>query len=141
MRSRNKRFLEGRLTLLVSRDTSASETPFTSKIILGDAGLERLSDPAGCCKFIRHEIDCDRLNTDDLNSWFTQINAAIAEGDSISAAQAEKSEKTDKPVEFGISQDRLIHFAALVGDPQVVSRLIDQCSGCDAGALTGIHVA
>lgn len=133
VRSRNKLYLEHNL--------STCKLPSTEKTPPSAVDLDQPPDPDGCCKFIRHEINCDRPNADDLSSVYNQITAAIGEGDRISAVRAKEPDDTDKAENFGISQDRLVHYAAFHGDPQIISWLTEQCFECDTGLSTGMHIA
>lgn len=141
VRLRNKHYLE--------RNPSAplpglptSELPSTAKISPGGVGIDRPPDPDGCCKFIRHEIQCDRPKADDLIVMCYQIVAAIKEGDRLSEVQAKSSDQTDKPVQFGISQDRLVHCVAFYGGPQVILWLKGHCFQIewDTAVSTGSHI-
>lgn len=55
--------------------------------------------------------------------------------------QANESLGTDKGVQHGIVEDRLVHCLGFFGDPQATLRLIDQCFKSEVDALTGEHIA
>lgn len=57
----------------------------------------------------------------------------------MSVVQANESPGTDKEVQHGIFEDRIIHCLGFFGDPQVTLWLIDQCFETDT--LTGEHIA
>lgn len=141
IRSRNKHCLE-RNSAIPLAGLSTSELPSTANISLGAEGLDRPSEANSCCEFIRHEIQCDRPNADDLNAMYNNITAAIGEGDRIAAVRAKSSDHTDKPVQLAISQDRLVHYVAFHGDPQVISWLKGQCFQLerDTAVSTGLHI-
>lgn len=139
VRSRNRTFLEANASKCAS-GTSMSQRSFPENISHGDAGADRLPEKDGCCKFIRHEIHCDRPDAGNLTCIFDQIAAAVMERDGMSEERAKDPDDTLEPVQFGISQDRLLHFAALQGDARAVSALIDQCLQGDPASITGTHI-
>lgn len=63
------------------------------------------------------------------------------ERDDISVVQSNESLGTDKGVQHGIFEDRLVHCLGFFGDPQVTLWLIDQCFDFEVDALTGEHIA
>ncbi|KAK2596532.1 hypothetical protein N8I77_013418 [Diaporthe amygdali] len=132
---------EGNSTLSVS-STSTSTSLLTTETSPAALGLDRLPDEGERCKFIRHEINCDRPNTEDeMSSLFGRIVTILVEGDTISAMQAKKPDYTNKLMQFGISGDRLVHFVGLRCDPSLTSWLINRCFDIDAGEITGMHIA
>lgn len=71
---------------------------------------------------------------------FSNLVAGLATGDGIASAQENQSRETDKRMRYGISGDRLVHFAALRGDPHLNSWLFNQCFDATAGT-TGTYIA
>lgn len=148
VRRRNELFLDPRDPRMPGSSISDVSGSSTSKSLstaqTSPAALRpcRLPDAGESCKSIFHEIACDRPNTEDeVCSVFTQIVAILAEGDGINVVQANESGDNDKRVRYGISEDRLVHFAAFRGHPSLISWVIGKCSDSTAGALTGTYIA
>ncbi|KAG8162360.1 hypothetical protein KVR01_008125 [Diaporthe batatas] len=134
VRSRDRTFLEANASKRAS-DTS------TEKSSPGAGGFDRMPEKSGCCNLIRQEVQCDRPDEDTLSSMLDQIATTVTDGDGMSAEQAKDPDGILKQVHFGISQDRLLHFAAFQSDSRAVSGLIDQCLQGDPVPITGTHIA
>lgn len=127
------------LTMSGSSKSKSISTVHTSPATLRPC---RPSNAGESCKSIFHEIACDRPNTEDeICSVFTRIVAVLAQGNEISVVQENESGGSVKRVRYGISEDRIVHFAALRGDPSLTSWALDKCFYFKGSALTGTHIA
>lgn len=77
---------------------------------------------------------------EEISSAFGQIMAGLTDGYGNLAAYDNEPGENDRKVRYGVSEDWLVHFTALRGDPQLILWAIDQCSDLDADDLIGKYI-